>query len=195
MKKSMLVVILVALGIIVLVVAFIVGLAKSRISNNTVQKTETTDAMKEPETGLLGLSTQGGKTSYKKGDEITVLAYANSHSSKVTGYDIVIHYDPNLISFNDVKSMQNGVDLLDTDLELDNGMHELIVTGVQSLSQKESFVFDGTQIAELTFTAIGTGTFDMKPIYEKGSNRESNLLDDSTNEILSGVEGVTLELK
>ncbi len=194
MKKSMLIASAIALGVVVLVVIFVAGLAKSRISNNTVQKTET-DTMKEPETGLIGLSTQGGKTTYNKGDEITVLAYANSHSSKVTGYDIVIHYDPHLISYNDVKSMQNGVDLLDTDLELDNGMHELIVTGVQSLSQKEPFMFDGTQIAELTFTAIGTGTFDMKPIYEKGSNRESNLLDDSTNEILSGVEGVTLELK
>lgn len=194
MKKSMLIASAIALAVVVVVVIFVARFAKSRISNNTVQKAET-NIVKEPETGLIGLSTQGGKTTYKKGDEIAVLAYANSHSSKVTGYDIVIHYDPRLISYNDVKSMQNGVDLLDTDLELDNGMHELIVTGVQSLSQKEPFVFDGTQIAELTFTAIGTGTFDMKPIYEKGSNRESNLLDDSTNEILSGVEGVTLELK
>jgi hypothetical protein len=91
--------------------------------------------------------------------------------------------------------MQNGIDLLDTDLETDNGMHELIVTGVQSLSQKEPFIFDGSELIEMTFTAIGTGTVNLNPAYEKGSNRESNLLDSSTNEILSGVEGVTLVIR
>ena len=197
MKKKMTLIGIGAFILALVVVAMVVNIARKRMvaGDGLVPTGSVVQPTLIPKTGLMKLGLLNGKTEYTKGQQITVMIYANSYKASVTGYDVVVHYDPNVLVYSDVKSLQNGMDLLDTDEVLNNGKHELIVTGVQALSKKDPFVFDNAELAELTFTAQAPGTVNLTPVYELGSNRDSNLFDGSTNEILSGVEGVTLVIK
>jgi len=208
MKKKMMMIGAASVVIILVVIFIVVTVSQRRMSQQSIDTTGGTEKAVEvaedegTPTGLMGLSVKGGKAQFARGDQITVFAYANSYGSPVTAYDAVIRYNPEQLAFNEATSLQNGMDLLDTDMPMDDGQavnegksNELIITGVQSLSRQEPFVFDGTELAEMTFTALAPGTINLALYFEKGSNRDSNLFDDSTNDILSKIEGITLVIR
>lgn len=193
---------LAALVVIVAVAAFFLSRGGNEMADDVMEKDDammegtTEKAMDEgPQTGKMGLSIKGGNADVSVDDEVTLFVYADSYESEVTAYDLVIHYDPTLLVMNEVVPLIEGLDIYETQEELENGDMELIVTGVKSLSQTDSFMFANTALAEVSFTPIAAGTAEVNVAYERGSNRDSNLFDGTTQDILTSVEGVTLMIK
>lgn len=188
------------LSVIVITVAIvgIVIFARNRVREaKNYSKSERLQEKKaapvsEVVTGSLGLSPKGTATTYKAGDTVSLFVYADSKGQEITGYDAVLRYDSKRVRFESVKSVLEGMDIYETEDELDTGMSELIVTGIQSLSVTQPFVFTNTALAEVTFTVLQSGPTTIQLVYEPGSQRESNLITTHNEDIVSSVMGMTL---
>lgn len=143
-------------------------------------------------TGTLGLAPKGSATSYRAGQTVTLFVYADSKEQEITGYDAVLRFDPKKIRFESVKSVLDGMEIYETEDQLENGMSELIVTGIQGLGTSKPFVFNNTALVEVTFTVLDAGPISVDLMYEPGSQRESNLITTHNQDIVSSVMGTTL---
>ena len=183
--------------IIIVLIVLIVSFARNRVQrarhmvSTGAEQSQLTDEI----TGRIGLSVKGSKDTFRRGDTVTLFVYADSQGQEITGYDAVLKYDPTQVTFVSVKSVIDGMDIYETEDELEDGTSELIITGIQSLSQGDPFVFDNTALAEVTFTMADRGPLDIDVVYEPGSQRESNLITSSNQDILSTVVGATLEVQ
>lgn len=146
-------------------------------------------------TGRIGLLPKGDASQIRRGETVTMFVYADSQEQEITGYDAVLRYDPAQLEFDSVISVLEGMDIYETEEALESGQNELIITGIQSLSQSEPFVFNNTALAEVTFNVLQSGEADIEIVYEPGSHRESNLITPRNQDILSTVVGATLEVQ
>ena len=183
--------------VIVVVIVAIIGFARNRVQQARHAVTSGSEQTQEQYviTGRIGLSPKGTHTSYKKGQTVTLFVYADSQEQEITGYDAVLRYDTNKIRFESVTSVLEGMDIYETEDAIGADTRELIVTGIQSMSQGEPFVFNNTALAEVTFTVLESGPVDISLVYEPGSQRESNLITSRNQDILSTVIGTTLEVQ
>ena len=186
-----------ALGIlVVLVFVGIFAFIFWRDSREDVVDTyqESQQAENRPQTGKLGLSIKGGESEVTKGSAVTVFIYADSYKAEASGYDAVIHYDPDQLVFDEVTSLIDTMEIFKTQDILDSGDEELMISGVKEIGKEDSYVFDNTALAEITFTATGSGPVSINLAYDGDSTIDSNLFDSTVQDILTDVEGVQLTI-
>lgn len=147
-------------------------------------------------TGTMATTPKGSKTMYRKGDVVTMLISADSKGDRITGYDAVLRYDPTMLQFDKVASLVEGLDLYQTEVASEvQGKTDLVVTGIQSISQKEPFLFNNTPLVEVTFMVKKKGTALIDMVFAPGHTTESNLMNAQTQDILSSAQGTTLDIK
>lgn len=146
--------------------------------------------------GVIKLIPKDGKTSYKAGDTVTLRLIAHSAGDTVTGYDAVVQYDREKMRFVKAVSVNDDFQLF---ADKNEPSAPLIITGVKKLASTTPVVFSDTVVAEFTFiVAKGAGeesefvTFNLDFI--PGGTKDSNLINEKTQDILGRVEGVVIQV-
>ncbi|KXK11179.1 MAG: Cohesin domain protein [Microgenomates bacterium OLB23] len=147
-----------------------------------------------PLTGVFGMAVKGAKQSYRKGDIVTMTVTADSKGDKITGYDAVLRYDPSVLKVHNVLSLVEGMDIYQTDIPAEaTGYNDLVVTGIQSISQPEPYVFAQSPLVEVSFSVLKAGNASVELVFSPNHTTDSNLMNTQTQDILSSVQGVTLQ--
>jgi len=205
-KNKMLFTGLFSLVSIVLVVGGIIFIAQRKLPSKykTQEKALVDKFVKQieptptlaPVTGILNLTIKTVKPVYQKGDLVTIAVMADSKGDHITGYDAVVRYDPTLMKVDKVTSLVEGMDLYQTDTPEEKPVYnDLIITGIQGLGQKDPFLFTGTPIAEVTFRLLKSGSAMVDLVFMPNHTADSNLMNTQTQDVLSGVQGVTFSIK
>jgi hypothetical protein len=165
---------------------------EKNLLNTIVHNAEPTQA---PLTGVMNMNVKSAKEAYKKGDLVTLTVSADSKNDHIAGYDVVLRYDPTLLKVDKVTSLVEGMDLYQASTPAEvPGLQDLVVTGIQSISQKDPYVFANTPIAEVTFSVLKVGTANVDIVFTPNHTADSNLMNTQTQDILSNVEGLTLQI-
>lgn len=165
---------------------------EKNLINRFVEPVEPTLA---PLTGVLSMTDKTAKPSYRKGDLVTITITADSKGDRITGYDAVLRYDPTLLKLDKVTSLAEGMDLYQTSTPSEiAGLQDLVVTGIQSISQEEPYLFAQTPIAEVTFSLLKSGTASIDMVFSPNHTTDSNLMNTQTQDILSNVQGMSLQI-
>lgn len=117
------------------------------------------------------LSATSRSSTAKVGESVVMTVTASSDSQPVSGYDIVITYNPAVLTFASAKSTQNDFSLLG--VQKSEGKVTLI--GSKKLSSTQSVVLSNTSLAELTFTAKSAGKGSVALQFSPGSSTDTNL--------------------
>ncbi len=149
--------------------------------------------------GALILSVKNRKGSYKAGEIITVVVSAYSDARSISGYDAVLSYDSSKVTFSKIKNLRD-----DFQTFVKKGVvSPVTLTGVKKLDASQVSVFSGTPIAEFAFmvkTDAMTNTSSINSSAEfnlgfiPGSTQDSNLIDETSEDVLGKVEGVMITI-
>lgn len=165
---------------------------EKNLVNRFIEPAKPTEA---PLTGVMSMAATTPKPSYRRGDLVTITVTADSKGDHITGYDAVLRYDPTLVKVDKVTSLVEGMDLYQTSTPSEVAeLQDLVVTGIQSISQEEPYVFSQTPIAEVTFSMIKAGTASIDMVFTPNHTADSNLMNTQTQDILSNVQGMTLQI-
>lgn len=185
--------------VVAIIITGVVLFARERVAENKngngIQVQDEQQVAKDTVTGSIGLSQKGNQSSYRRNQQVTFFVYADSRSQEVTGYDAVLRYNPEELRFESVKTVIEDIDILETVEPVDDTTEEVYITGVQSLSRKEPFMFENTALAEVTFTVLSGDEISVDVVYEPGSRVDSNLLTSSNQDIISDVVGATVTVR
>lgn len=185
--------------VVAIIITGVVLFARERVAENKngngIQVQDEQQVAKDTVTGSIGLSQKGNQSSYRRNQQVTFFVYADSRSQEVTGYDAVLRYNPEELRFESVKTVIEDIDILETVEPVDDTTEEVYITGVQSLSRKEPFMFENTALAEVTFTVLSGDEVKVDVVYEPGSRIDSNLLTASNQDIISDVVGTTITVR
>lgn len=133
---------------------------------------------------------QASKTSFAMSEKIPVSVVASSDGKAVTAFDTVIEYDPQFLTLTERKPPP----LQDFSYFGKNSTTLISVSAVQKVDSTAQVKFDNTTLFELEFTPKKPGKTVLKIIYMPGSTSESNLIDSSSEDILSQAAGVEITI-
>ena len=203
-KNKMIFTSFVSLIVIVIVLGGIVYVAQKKIpaqyqnQGKTLLRhvAETPAPTQSPVTGTMDVAQKTQKATFKRGETVSFIISADSKGDTITGYDAVLRYDPQLLTFSKATSLVEGMDLFQTDEPSEvSGKSELVVTAIQSISQKDPFIFSRTPLAEVSFVVKKAGTVPVEMVFAPGHTTDSNLMNTQTQDILSSVAGITIETR
>lgn len=139
-----------------------------------------------------------GKLSLRLGDPAitsenttTIVVTADSAGTSITGYDLVLEYDDSALQLATVKSLD---DVFQT-FAKKSDRSPLIVTGIKKIGGLEeagSTIFSNTDLVAITFRIKQRLTEDLifNLEFTPGSLRDSNLIDENSEDVLGRVIGV-----
>lgn len=140
--------------------------------------------------GKIYLKTKDGKNTYAVSEQINLVVYASSDEKSITGYDVVINYDPKKVKFIINNNLLSNFQIFPYD-----GKGKFMLTGIKNISSNVSSVFVNTALTEIVFQPLVSGNISFLPEFIPGSKKDSNLIDGGNKEVLGKVEGVNLTIK
>lgn len=141
------------------------------------------------EKGRLTLKAKNNDTVASQKNPLTLYVYADSDNQPITGYDVILSYDSDLVNFINHKNLQPDFQVF---TKKEKG--KLIITGIKNLNSTAPTVFTDSSLVELTFQPQKTGQVNFSIEYTPDSKKDSNLITDKTSEVLGKVEGIKLFL-
>lgn len=156
-------------------------LSKSFPVSKTVQTVTPTSVVTKPTGPYMTL--ERNKEIYSEGEEVIVKVYANSKQIPITGYDAVITYDPQLVTYEDAKTVTDAFSLYTQPDK--NGATSL--TGMRPLNDSPTAV--DQVVAEVRYKVKKSGKIAFALKYTPGSTADSNLIDTSSKDVLTAVTG------
>jgi hypothetical protein len=121
------------------------------------------------------------KSIYSKGEKLTIDMIANTQGKPLSGFDVVLHFDPSIVSFESVSTHLPSFDVYtnkNTDTVSVTGSLKL---NAQALPVKEDSLFS------VSFTPLHNGNPKFSLEYIPGKRSDSNLIDDKSQDILKNV--------
>lgn len=140
-------------------------------------------------TGLVKLVTQGQVSAYVPNDQITVLVEASTPDTPVIGYDIVIPYNPEIMSYSSAQSSDERFTLI-----ANQKNNTLVITGVKKPEHKEKITLSSTVLAKVTFKALRKAHYEMKPLFGLNKTNDTNLMSEKGNDITGKVQGMAINI-
>ncbi|OGK15881.1 hypothetical protein A2690_04470 [Candidatus Roizmanbacteria bacterium RIFCSPHIGHO2_01_FULL_39_12b] len=137
--------------------------------------------------GTLTLRKQNDRQIVAEKEKFDLVLSGKSEKILVGGYDAVVKFDPNIVSFETNKSLNNRFDVVATRRD-----GEVIVTGTIKDDGK-AIAIDATPLTILTFSALKEGNaniFVEKDLQNK--QRDSNIINPKGVDILDSVENPTV---
>ncbi|HLC94731.1 MAG TPA: cohesin domain-containing protein [Patescibacteria group bacterium] len=183
-----------------LIFALMTQVKKTTSPGASTQFVAPTTAPAVVQPGVIKLIPKDGKTSYRAGDTVTLRFIAHSAGDTVTGYDAVVRYDTDKMRFVKAASVNDDFQLF---ADKNQPSAPLFITGVKKLASTTPVVFSDTVIAELTFTVVkgagagageGSGFVTFNLDFIPGGTKDSNLINEKTQDILGRVEGVVIQV-
>ena len=185
MKKLVLLLMLLFSTILLTAVVMMKADKKALIDNQlSVPKNQVVDQIR----GTLKLLPTSA-TTVNIGDTFTFNLIGNSKNYLITGYDLVLLYDKDKVSFKERKNMLEDFSIYDQQKP-----GQFIVTGMSKPTTQTKISFKDTPLLQLTFQAVATGQAEFKISWEKNSKKESNLISDNSQEVLDLVQGTTINI-
>lgn len=151
-----------------------------------------TPKVKPPITQITG--TTGAEMSIRKqndrsivevGDQFDVILSVDSKSGQVYGFDAVIKFNPDVVSYKSFKGIDAKFDFV---ASVKNDI--LIVTGI--LKNDQSAVkLASTPLATLSFIAVENGNADMELVMDgQASTTDSNILNEKSQDVIGKTENM-----
>lgn len=177
------------LGIIglLLVVAVLLGFAAF------TKRSGTTGVPQAPvfnERGSLNLTSDEAAKGVRIGAPITLRIVADSDKNTIKGFDIVLNYDKDLVSYVNTTNLAENFQIVAVERE-----GRVIITGFEKPGTTTSMAFSNKTIAQISFVAKSSGKAFFNLAFEPGKTTDSNLIDSTGKEKLGKVGGVSLEIK
>lgn len=200
MKKTL----FLTLGIIVLLglVGIVIVISKKNIKKepsqsssflfskpNSLSPTSSITSFLPSTTGQFILKTKNQKKIFSQNEPIIISVFADSSNQSISGYDVVLIFDQQRINFSSAKSLINDFQVFTQQKE-----NKLFITGTKKLSANQPIVFSQTPILEITFQPKQKGQINIFFDYQPKSTKDSNLINEKTQDILEKVEGISLEI-
>jgi hypothetical protein len=153
----------------------------------TTTQVSPTQAPVIKEKGSLTLKAKNNETVISQKNPITLYVYAASDNQPISGYDVILNYDSSIVEFLNHKNLQSDFQIF-TKKERD----KLIITGVKNLNSTNPTVFTDSSLVELTFQPKKLGQVNFSFEYTPNSKKDSNLITESTTEVLGKTQGIKL---
>lgn len=136
--------------------------------------------------GSLTLNTITGNTHFAAGADVYVTLSGSSAGIPISGYDGVISYNPDVLTF--VESTNN---MADYDIFTAKKDGSIILTGSLKLTTPSALPLQDSILATAHFSAKQAGEADtIMLVFTPGSKTDSNMLSDKTEDILGTVIGI-----
>lgn len=136
--------------------------------------------------GRFKLIAKANQSIVSQNQPLTLLVLADSSGQPITGYDLVFILDETKVGFLSQKNLYPDFQLFPSQND-----SNLILTGVKKLTSQTAAVFNNTPLVELNFSPKKTGRVDLGLLFKPGSKKDSNLINEKSEEILDKVEGLT----
>lgn len=147
--------------------------------------------VQKPKINLVGsLWLEKSNQPLKISELITVTVYADSKRQPITGFDIVLSFNPEYTQFVSQKNLEENFDVFKT---TDEGL--IHITAIKKLNSNALVLFDKTPLIEFTFQPIKSGKTDFTLIYSPGQKTDSNLINDKSEEVLGEVKNLEVSIK
>ena len=147
--------------------------------------------IQKPKINLVGsLWLEKSNQPAKVSEPITVIVYADSKHQPITGFDVVLSFNPEYTQFVSQKNLEENFDVFKT---TDEGL--IHITAIKKLNSNVLVLFDKTPLIEYTFQPIRSGKTDFTLIFSPGQKTDSNLINDKSEEILGEVENLNVEIQ
>lgn len=138
---------------------------------------------------FLKLTLSSLQKTFSLNDQINIEVYADSEGKNITGYDLVISYDPQVLKFINANST-----LDDFSLYSFKKTGYVALTASKKLSSNNQTIFSSTRIANLSFKAIKSGKHTI--LLEKNLGKEqTQMIDDQTNIYIPSLNQLEIEVK
>lgn len=121
-----------------------------------------------------------------KNEIVRLYVYIDSPKHKVSGYDIVLPFDSEALSFQSATSILSDFQVFS---HAKNGV--LSITGTKKLSENTYETMHNAQVAELIFTPRKSGEFLFEPKFEKEKTNDTNIIDEEGTDVLEKVSGIS----
>lgn len=128
-------------------------------------------------TGYFKLSTVGDQKIFLQKKPITITLTGDSDKKLVTGYDVVLTYDDDVLTFDKVQNLIDGLDLRLTDDTPGN----LVFTAVRKTDYNGNLVFNNENLVNLVFIPKAIGEFGLKFQFTLGETNDTNLVSLTVN--------------
>lgn len=119
-----------------------------------------------------------------------LLVFADSSDEPITGFDVVLTYDPKKLEFKNLNSLIPEYQIF----KKVEG-NEIRITAIKPLEVKTLTIFKNTPLMEIFFSPQRPGETEVNLEFSPNAKNESNLINNQTEDILSQVEGVKLNIK
>lgn len=129
------------------------------------------------------------KNNYPLSETIPISIKASSATSIVTGFDVLIEYDPQFLTILNKKSPP----LEDFIYYGQNTDKTIQVSAVAKPNSKDQ-IFENTTLFDLELKPVKSGKTTLKLIYLPNATNDSNIIDTSSNDILGSARGLELQL-
>ncbi len=126
------------------------------------------------------------KTSFKVGEEVSLPVVLDSQGEEVVGFDLVLSFDPNLLEFKSVSSLNP-----DFTVSFFNAGDKVVATGVKAPGVKTSYVFSKDKVVVFSFLVKSPGKTELEIL--KTSGKDASQLINSASQKLP-LEGDRIEI-
>ncbi len=175
--------------VVTVVAIFIVGLVLLGLNSKKTPPlpidvtTEKENENVVKKTGVLSLRKQNDRMIAALNEPFDMVITADTLKSPILGFDAVVNFDESIVKLTEVKGIDKRFDIISTKQK-----GQTIITGT-TIAVEKGVTLDATPLVLLTFTPLKQGQAKIK-LFKEGekSNKDSNLIDSSDNDILNSVE-------
>lgn len=137
--------------------------------------------------GILTIKTKDNKTIFAKNNPFVIYIIANSNNQSITGYDAVLNYEEEKVDLIGYKELQS-----DFHLFLRKSKNQLMFSAVKKITSNNPVSFSDSPLIELTFQPKKSGLINFSFDFSPQNQKDSNLINDKTEDILGKIEGVKI---
>ena len=197
MKRGTAAIILLVIILIVIGIMYRLShtIEKKRVESDNINMTPITLApvvSKAPVAEMKGsikLLTQGQTVAFVPDDEITVLIEGSATNAGIVGYDVVIPYNPEIMSY--VKTQSNDERFI---LVANQKNNTLVITGVKKPEHKDRVMLSNSVLATITFKALHKAHYSLTPLFGLNKSNDTNLMSESGYDIAGKVQGIDINI-
>lgn len=187
-KKPFLILLLILLAVIILTASIL--LRNKNFTNNNEILSVTPTLSISPITSNITAKGSLRLVSVAVNNLITLNVMGDSNGSAVSGYDLVLNYDENAVSFVNQKAINDDFQIIAR-----NSGGKLSLTGAKKINLKTDAVFNNnTPLVELNFKPLKKGKVNFSILYDSGSKKYSNIIDNHNEQVLGKVEGIEIDV-
>lgn len=187
MDKKLKIALITILGFFALSFVMLLGLNIYQV--NKIKVIPSPNLSATPLRGILTIESLSG-TNFLKDETFDLLVTADSKNAEILGYDLDLNFDNNILVFDHFENLEpDKFDLYTT--EKDN---DLFATGIKKTDVSSSIVFTNTPLVKLFFKSKNTGKTEIDLVFKPQSKRDSNLINESSQDILDKVNKLTITI-